>query len=31
MAHWAAAVIVTYNRCAMLEQCIPALCQQTTP
>ena len=26
-----AAVIVTYNRCAMLQQCIQALCQQTTP
>lgn len=29
MIHRTAAVIVTYNRCTMLEQCIEALRQQT--
>ena len=31
MIHKTAAVIVTYNRCTMLEQCIQALRQQTAP
>lgn len=31
MIHRTAAVIVTYNRCTMLEQCIQALRQQTAP